>query len=48
MPRSRTAASMHLIRIPTYGGALPSATAALTSRAARTAAASSSASGRGP
>ncbi len=48
MPRARTGASMHLIRMPTYGGALPSATAAVISSAARTAAASSSASGRGP
>ena len=44
MPRSRTAASMHFMRMPMYGGALPSSHAARTSRAARAAASSSSAS----
>ena len=48
MPRSRTAASMHFMRMPMYGAAVPFAYASATSRAARAAASSSSASGRGP
>lgn len=48
MPRSRTAASMHFIRMPMYGAAVPLPYASETSRAARAAASSSSASGRGP
>ncbi|CAM5369919.1 hypothetical protein SHIRM173S_01471 [Streptomyces hirsutus] len=48
MPRSRTAASMHFIRMPVYGAAVPSRCASAISRAARAAASSSSASGRLP
>lgn len=48
MPRSRTAASMHFIRMPMYGAAVPFRYASLISRAARAACASSSASPRPP
>lgn len=48
MPRSRTAASMHFMRMPIQGGAVPSAVIAVTVRAAASAAASSSASGLAP
>ncbi len=48
MPRSRTGASMHFMRMPMYGAAVPSRYASAISRAARAAASSSSVSGRGP
>ncbi len=48
MPRSRTGASMHFIRMPMYGAAVPFSYASAIRRAARAAVSSSSASGRGP